>query len=73
MDNLNSVDFGNKLYHLRLDKEKTQQEVAEAIGVSQAAYSYMESGKTDIGIRKLHMLSKFYGMKMSELMLTLID
>lgn len=48
--------------HLRVEAGYTQLDVAEKLGISQAAYSRLETGEVDITITKLIDLAELYGM-----------
>lgn len=50
----------NRIRDLRVDSDITQQQVAEAIGITQRKYSYIERGVQDPGIDILTALAKFY-------------
>jgi len=52
---------------LRRFHYKTQQEVAKALHISQAAYSRLEKGEVEISISKLIALSEFYGISLQTL------
>ncbi len=47
---------------LREDSDKTQREVAEAIGTSQTMYARYERGANELPIRHLISLCKFYNV-----------
>jgi transcriptional regulator with XRE-family HTH domain len=47
---------------LREDNDKTQKEVADAIGTSQTMYARYERGANELPIRHLVSLCKFYGV-----------
>jgi len=47
---------------LREDNDKTQKEVAEAIGTSQTMYARYERGANELPIRHLISLCKFYNV-----------
>lgn len=47
---------------LREDAGLTQVQVAEALCVSQAAYSRLEKGETEVSLTKLIALSELYGV-----------
>jgi transcriptional regulator with XRE-family HTH domain len=42
-------------------------EVAEALGISQAAYCRLEKGEVEIALTKLFMLSELYQMSLYQL------
>ena len=47
-----------KIRIARLEKELSQENVAEALGISQCAYSNLENGKTKLGLKCLKKISK---------------
>lgn len=49
--------LGNKIRVLRERKKISQFEIAFALGMSQAAYSKIELGKTDIKVKHLYMIA----------------
>jgi|DEB0MinimDraft_10_1074344.scaffolds.fasta_scaffold27760_2 DNA-binding XRE family transcriptional regulator len=52
---------------LREYNKFTQAEIAERLGVSQAAYSRLEKGEIEISIMKLIALSEIYDIRLQEL------
>jgi DNA-binding XRE family transcriptional regulator len=52
---------------LREYSKFTQAEIAERLGVSQAAYSRLEKGEIEISIMKLIALSEIYDIRLQEL------
>lgn len=52
---------------LRVKAGYTQMELAETLGVSQAAYSRLEKGEVEISLSKLFILSELYQMPLQEL------
>ena len=64
MDNLN---IGHKIKKLRELKNLTQEHMANSIGISQGAYSRMESGETEITYSKLEKISEELGLKPEEI------
>lgn len=60
--------MSNRLKATRTKYGKQQQEVAKALGVSQAAYSMMERGQREINSSKLITLAKYYGCSTDELL-----
>lgn len=46
----------------------TQMQVAEVLGVSQAAYSRLEKGEVEISLSKLFVLSELYAISLHALM-----
>lgn len=53
---------------LRVKAGYTQMELAETLGVSQAAYSRLEKGEVEISLSKLFTLSELYQMPLQELL-----
>jgi transcriptional regulator with XRE-family HTH domain len=45
----------------------TQLEVAERLGISQAAYSRLEKGEIEVSVMKLIALSEIYDIRLQEL------
>ena len=50
-----------RLRDLREDRDMTQKQVAEILGMSQTGYSKYETGENDIPTQILIKLSKLYG------------
>lgn len=48
---------------LRMCAEMTQNEVSEHLGISQAAYSRLETGEVELSVLKLLELCDLYGVK----------
>lgn len=57
-----------KIRNLREDKDLTQQQMAELLNITQAAYSRYESGDLDIPSAVLIKLSKFYKVSIDYLL-----
>ena len=51
-----------RIRDLREDHDKTQQNVAEALGTSQTMYARYERGATELPIRHLISLCKYYSV-----------
>jgi len=51
-----------RLKELREDNDLRQKEVAAYLGIDQRVYSTYETGKRDLPVRLLYMLSKYYGV-----------
>ncbi len=49
-----------RLHDLREDRDKSQEELAKILNISQATYSRYERGKLDIPTDTLIQLAKFY-------------
>jgi transcriptional regulator with XRE-family HTH domain len=56
-----------RLRFLRERKKLTQEDLAEHLGISQAAYSRLEQGLIELSIDKLFKLADLYVMTVSEL------
>lgn len=54
----NMKSFSKRLKELRLEKNQTQQELADKIGINRGAYSNWENGKREPSFSKLIELSK---------------
>ena len=52
----------NRIKDLREDRDLTQTQVAEAIGITQRKYSYLETGTQQLTDEILVKLAKFYGV-----------
>ena len=58
----------NRLRHLREDHDLTQQKVADAIGITQRKYSYLETGVQPLTDEILVRLSRFYQVSIDYLL-----
>lgn len=54
--------FSKRIKALRLDNEKTQQNVADALGVLRSTYGEYERGKIMPPMDKINALAAFYGV-----------
>ena len=54
-----------RLRVLREGKALTQRDVAEKLGISQAAYSRLEKGEVEVSLNKLIKLSEVYGVDLA--------
>ena len=52
----------SRIRKMRRETEKTQKEVADYMGISQAAYSRLEKGEIEISVQKLFVLSELYSV-----------
>lgn len=52
----------NRIKDLREDRDLTQTQVAQAIGITQRKYSYIETGTQQLTDEILVKLAKFYGV-----------
>ena len=57
-----------KIKNLREIKNFTQEFMAEKLGITQAAYSKLESGTTKISYSKIEEISNIFGIKVEELL-----
>lgn len=55
-------EIGKKLKQIRIARNKTQLDVAEAIGVSRNAYTHWESGTRRVNAEQLVALAKYFGV-----------
>lgn len=58
----------NRLKDLREDHDYTQQQVADAIGITQRKYSYIETGVQQLTAEVLVSLARFYGVSVDYLL-----
>ena len=58
----------NRLKDLREDHDYIQQQVADAIGITQRKYSYIETGVQQLTAEVLVPLARFYGVSVDYLM-----
>ena len=58
----------NRLKDLREDHDYTQQQVADAIGITQRKYSYIETGVQQLTTEVLVPLARFYGVSVDYLL-----
>ncbi len=56
------VEYVKIMRDLREDNDKTQAQIAKAIGTSQTMYSRYERGASELPIRHLVFLCKLYGV-----------
>ena len=57
----------NRLKDLREDHDYTQQQIADAIGITQRKYSYIETGVQQLTAEVLVSLARFYGVSVDYL------
>ncbi|QCZ50314.1 helix-turn-helix domain-containing protein [Levilactobacillus brevis] len=57
-----SSTFGTRLKYLRNRLNRTQDDVAKAIGTSRAAYSHLENGRNEPDNTMLIKLANYYGV-----------
>lgn len=58
----------NRLKDLREDHDYTQQQIADAIGITQRKYSYIETGIQQLTAEVLVPLARFYGVSVDYLL-----
>lgn len=59
--------IGFKIRKIRELKSLTQEHIANSIGISQAAYSKLERGESEISVERIEELAKVFGHKIEEL------
>lgn len=59
----------NRIRNLREDHDYTQQQVADALGITQRKYSYLETGTQQWTDEFLVKLSRFYGVSIDYLLM----
>ena len=52
---------------MRIETSRTQKQVAEYMGVSQAAYSRLEKGEIELTVQKLFLLSDLYSVPVDKI------
>jgi len=62
------IDIQEKIKNIRELKNLTQEYIAEKLGITQAAYSKIESGTTKISYDKLLHISNILGVEIQELL-----
>lgn len=60
--NTNGDYMDNRIKDLREDRDLTQTQVAQAIGITQRKYSYIETGTQQLTDELLVKLSRYYGV-----------
>ena len=59
----------NRIRDLREDHDLTQQQVADAIGITQRKYSYVETGTQPLTDELLVLLANLYGVSIDYLLM----
>lgn len=59
----------NRIKDLREDHDLTQQQIAEAIGITQRKYSYLETGTQPLTDEILVALANYYGVSIDYLLM----
>ena len=54
------MSYVQRMRNLREDSDKTQQEIADVLGISQTMYARYERGANELPIRHLIALCKYY-------------
>ena len=54
------MNYAERIKELRKEKQYTQKQVANDLGLSQRTYSNMENGKTKVSIKILFKLAFYY-------------
>lgn len=58
------MDYKLRIRDLREDHDKTQQNIADILGTSQTMYARYECGASELPVRHLIRLSKYYNVSM---------
>jgi transcriptional regulator with XRE-family HTH domain len=53
---------GTVIKRIRQERNMKQEDVAQQMGISQAAYSKLENNQTELTVRHCKMLSKIFGV-----------
>ncbi len=56
------MDYRKRFHNLRIDKDLSQQEIADICGVSDATVGHWENGRRDMKIDSIIKLCKFYNV-----------
>ena len=59
---MNAHSYIKRMRDLREDHDKTQQEIANILGISQTMYARYERGANELPIRHLIALCQYYGV-----------
>ena len=57
----------SRLRRMRIETDRTQKQVAEYMGISQAAYSRLEKGEIEVTVQKLFILSDLYSVPVDKI------
>ena len=63
-------EVSERIRILRLSKNLSQQNLADELDITVAAYSNIERGKADITVTRLYKIAKIFGMDVLELLST---
>lgn len=58
------IDFGNILKQLRTERNLTQSELAEKLGLSKSSISMYENGKREPDFENLEMIADFFNVRL---------
>ncbi|MBO5094047.1 MAG: helix-turn-helix transcriptional regulator [Lachnospiraceae bacterium] len=58
------MDYKLRIRDLREDHDKTQQNIADILGTSQTMYARYERGASELPVRHLIRLAKYYNVNM---------
>lgn len=61
-------ELGQNLKRLRLEREMSQQQVGEGLGVQRSTYTYMENGKTVPDALQVIRLAEIFGVTADEIL-----
>lgn len=61
------IDLPTRIRKLRKFIDYSQEELADELGMTQAAYSKLENGKTRLDIDRLQQLADFYGLSPTDM------
>ena len=62
------LEYMKKLRDLREDNDLTQEQVAYLLGTSQTMYARYERGASDLPLRHLEVLCRFYNVSADEIL-----
>ena len=62
-----SCSIGKKIYELRLQKKKSQEEIASALDISRQRLARIENGQSDISYRMLQKLADYLAVPVNEI------
>ncbi len=54
--------YHQRIKNLRIDNDKSQEEIANVIGTSQSYYAQYENGKRSIPLERVVILAKYYNV-----------
>lgn len=56
------VDYRQRIRDVREDRDLTQAQVGQVLGLSQQGYNHIENGRAELKIQDLIKLCRFYGL-----------